>query len=465
MVRNLLSHSGTTPTFYAKLKETKKLDMTAKRKPTVQVGTRVSIWWPDDAASYEGVVVDFDVPTKTHTIHYDDGDTESLNLAEEKFEVIVPPVQQTKKLAAWAEGIQQHVAAELAQEGASETETADITELICSALADTTITNYKSKVQRFVTFCTTKGLQPLPCSRGTALRYMRDLHDSTSISTTSYNVYTAAVNSWHTDLGYQPPFNDHLVNRAQQGSESLLNTESEAVKRYWIPADAVSQVLDLALSLFASKPLRNSSQLAAEMDPTVFGRVQLLRACVFLSTQFAFFCRSDTGTSALNSHVAISSHGITLLAVKQKGKRRSKFKPVYRIPVGAIEGLDVLLRKWVQLKKTWKQNGPDETFWGIPGDTQSKFTNVQGTEWTRLALDAVGAEPPMDFKYDGHGSRSGSSTAANAIGVALTRICFMADWSIQSSAVHDYIDLSAPATEGARRFFGWLLPSLTHGTS
>ena len=154
------------------------------------------------------------------------------------------------------------------------------------------------------------------------------------------------------------------------------------------------------------------------------------------------------------------------MAVKQKGRRHEKWKPVYRIPKDAIQGLFELLTKWKAWQKKWKLAGPSESFWRLPMEgphTKSFSASKHGTAWTRLALAAVGAEPPPDFKFDGHGSRSGAATGASAVGVALPRICFMGNWSIRSAVVHDYIDPTAPATPGAFRFFGWLVPSLSNG--
>ena len=327
-------------------------------------------------------------------------------------------------------------------------------ELLSCALSDNTVTSYAQKARRFINFCKERKLTPVTASQSTVLLYMRQLHDTPTIAAENYQPYMSAVNALHLDIGCDPPVRGHLVDRARKGSLYLQNNDSIEPKRYWIPADGVSKVLDMALELLGKSSTCTPEELA------------LLRSCVFLSLQFAWFCRSDTGACASCKDVNLEA-GITLTAVSQKGRKSQRFKPVYRIPADAVPGLHAALLGWQALKQRWKLAQPSTSFWAMPGEATDpkKYGNKEGTAWARLALNAVGAAPPTDFKYDGHCSRSGAATGANSIGVTLQKICFMADWSIRSSAVHDYIDLSAPPTLGASRFFQWLVPQpLSHGT-
>ncbi|KAE8658226.1 transcription initiation factor TFIID subunit 5-like isoform X1 [Hibiscus syriacus] len=52
------------------------------------IGLKVKVWWPKDRAFYEGVIYSFDAAKKKHKVHYDDGDTEILNLKREKWKII-----------------------------------------------------------------------------------------------------------------------------------------------------------------------------------------------------------------------------------------------------------------------------------------------------------------------------------------------------------------------------------------
>ncbi|CAL5052458.1 unnamed protein product [Urochloa decumbens] len=49
------------------------------------VGHRIKVWWPLDKRFYQGVVQSYDSSKKRHTVLYDDGDVEVLNLAKEKW--------------------------------------------------------------------------------------------------------------------------------------------------------------------------------------------------------------------------------------------------------------------------------------------------------------------------------------------------------------------------------------------
>ncbi|XP_049395824.1 sister chromatid cohesion protein PDS5 homolog C-like isoform X3 [Solanum stenotomum] len=82
----------------AKTKRRRKLtirkDQDSKRRQYTKkygeeiVGTRIRVWWPLDEMFYEGAISGFDHVTKRHQIAYDDGETETLNLNKEQFEIL-----------------------------------------------------------------------------------------------------------------------------------------------------------------------------------------------------------------------------------------------------------------------------------------------------------------------------------------------------------------------------------------
>ncbi|XP_062228684.1 sister chromatid cohesion protein PDS5 homolog A-like [Phragmites australis] len=61
------------------------------------VGHRIKVWWPLDKKFYEGVVQSYDSSKKKHTVLYDDGDVEVLNLAKEKWIMIESNDSSVKK--------------------------------------------------------------------------------------------------------------------------------------------------------------------------------------------------------------------------------------------------------------------------------------------------------------------------------------------------------------------------------
>ena len=191
----------------------------SERTARVQVGARVAVYWPMDRQSYEGEVVEFDTATSTHTIQYDDGEVERLNLADEQYKIVAAPAAtKPKKQTPWARELCEYLTTLFSGSTATSEDVDQVVELICSSLADSTVQNYKGKVKRFLNFCTRRVLCPLPADQTTALLYMRDLHDDKKIQAENYQPYLSAVNSLHLDLGHPAPLVGHLVDRAKKGS-------------------------------------------------------------------------------------------------------------------------------------------------------------------------------------------------------------------------------------------------------
>ncbi|XP_062089980.1 sister chromatid cohesion protein PDS5 homolog C-like isoform X2 [Humulus lupulus] len=53
------------------------------------IGTRIKVWWPLDKTFYEGVVESYDPVKKKHQVSYVDGDRETLNLKNQRWELVV----------------------------------------------------------------------------------------------------------------------------------------------------------------------------------------------------------------------------------------------------------------------------------------------------------------------------------------------------------------------------------------
>ncbi|KAJ0254573.1 hypothetical protein HA466_0104750 [Hirschfeldia incana] len=52
------------------------------------VGERVKVWWPLDKKFYDGVIKSYSSLNKMHQVSYSDGDSEELNLKDERWEII-----------------------------------------------------------------------------------------------------------------------------------------------------------------------------------------------------------------------------------------------------------------------------------------------------------------------------------------------------------------------------------------
>lgn len=55
---------------------------------SLEVGNRVKVFWPDDNRFYEGTIVRNNSRTGTHTVEYDDGEKEVLNMEKEQYELV-----------------------------------------------------------------------------------------------------------------------------------------------------------------------------------------------------------------------------------------------------------------------------------------------------------------------------------------------------------------------------------------
>ena len=119
---------------------------------------------------------------------------------------------------------------------------------------------------------------------------------------------------------------------------------------------------------------------------------------------------------------------------------------------GAIPGLQELLGRWESLRGAV---GAAHSYFALAGE-RGQFPSSQIDAWLQLILGHLGEHPPDGETWSGHSLRKGAASGSAAIDVALFRICFMGGWSIQSSAVYDYIDATCPASAACRRFFGWL---------
>mmetsp|Transcript_11645 Transcript_11645/g.24937 ORF Transcript_11645/g.24937 Transcript_11645/m.24937 type:complete len:127 (+) Transcript_11645:147-527(+) len=54
----------------------------------ITVGTKLAVYWPEEDAYYSGIVTTRHQKHCMCTVRYDDGDTETINLAEEQFRIV-----------------------------------------------------------------------------------------------------------------------------------------------------------------------------------------------------------------------------------------------------------------------------------------------------------------------------------------------------------------------------------------
>lgn len=169
--------------------------------------TELEVFWPDDKQWFKGTIVGIDEINKTHTVHYDDGDVEKLNLLVERYRLLGQD-EKRKKTAPWAAQMATYLDRLAEVESIPPGERNEITALLSSSLSDATYRNYRGKVKGFLAFCDLKSLTPLPASASTALRYVNYLRKKGTVKATSFQPYFSAINSMHLDLRCPAPLTD-----------------------------------------------------------------------------------------------------------------------------------------------------------------------------------------------------------------------------------------------------------------
>ena len=154
----------------------------------------------------------------------------------------------------------------------------------------------------------------------------------------------------------------------------------------------------------------------------------------------------------LASDVARSAAVGTVISLRsEKGRGHHTTARSLTLPPGAVPGLEALLSAWERMRGAVA--GTD-SYWSFPGEAH--FPSSQVDSWLQEILRHLGESPPDGHTWSGHSLRKGAASGSNAIDVSLTKICWCGGWSIQSRAVHDYIDPTCPATPACWLFFGWL---------
>ena len=408
----------------------------------------MEVFWPEDQKFYSGRVVQFDRAKNTHTILYEDGEVETLDLAEERFQLPkpLPKIRGARRIAPWAAHLRIHMNNLLEDADAKDVEA--VSALMSTSLAEETYRNYDKKTKEFFKFCRLKQQCPLPASKATGMLYVLYLKEKGTVSAESFQPYFSAVNTLHVELGFEPPLVGELITRLRRGVQYSQVPDEDKSRRLWLPAKHA-----LAMLRYAEDMKISSTSSKEELE--------IFRALTYTATQFAWFSRSDTTTALRNGDIDIDD-SITLLAVSQKGRKANKWKPVYRIPKDAVPQLEKVLQKFKALKKLEKDKLAGLPFWRLPHEDhkESRMAAGLGDEFLKLSLSTLGISAPAGFSYTGHSTRSGAATESNALGVSLTTICFWGDWSSKSHTVQDYIDPSCPPSPEARVFFGWMLPHI-----
>lgn len=320
------------------------------------------------------------------------------------------------------------------------------------ALAPTTAGSYGGHVARFVRFCAAQPDRPppLPATTDTVLRWLAgDVCVGNRVQAESLQPYLSAINRVHRDMGLEEPAVGHLIQSYKSGLAHTQTSRGRQAERVYLPPPLVEQVLSWALQVDLCR-----ASVALQLE---------FRAAVAVVFTYCFFARGATGSALRARHVRRGPQGEWLITLDhEKGKAKRARARLLTVPAGSVAGLDELLDKWLGLRGACRD---DDSFYSLPFERARArarcvaFTSTQIDQWLQLILQRFGVNAPAGEKWTGHSLRKGAASGAAAIGVTLDRICHMGGWSVHSSVVHDYIDVTCPASPAAYRFFGWLLPA------
>jgi len=250
-------------------------------------------------------------------------------------------------------------------------------------------------------------------------------------------------------MGFDEPALGHLVQSYKSGLAHTQTAQGRKAERVYLPPPVVERVLSWALQV--------------ELQHAGVALLLEFRAAVAVVFTYCFFARGATGAALRAKHVTRGPLGELLITLDhEKGKAKRARARLLTVPKGSIPGLDELLDKWLVLRGTCRD---DDSFYSLPferaraGARCVAFASSQIDRWLQLCLQRFGVRAPAGETWTGHSLRKGAASGAAAIGVLLDRICHMGGWSVHSSVVHDYIDVTCPSTSAAYRFFGWLLPA------
>ena len=365
-------------------------------------------------------------------------DGEKRRLLKSKY--ALKPMEDSTKVP-WAAALE----AKYKDLAASSVEGRTAVDLLQTGLAPNTATSYDSKLAKFLFYCDSAGLSAMPASQSTVLRYIGHMAREGTVHVDNVQPYLSCINTAHVSVGLDPPAIGPSVSQARKGwRQRLRHVGPIDDKRVPLPPGVMKLILRLGNQLVRKGDYKH--------DAAAYG---LLRDVVAVITTYLFFGRSDTGFAARNDGFPdVQIHGTDLMFYMRnvKGTAVGERKKTLVYP---LEGAGK--RTLVRVLSTFLRSAPctKGDLWRLPQDGNTWNATVIDSMLTRL-LTKLNISPPEGYTYSSHSLRSGAASAAFAVGVDITRICFCGGWAVGSHAVYRYIDLTWQESADADFFFGHL---------
>eukprot|EP00873_Tetraselmis_striata_P009924 jgi/Tetstr1/430188/TSEL_020019.t1 len=325
-------------------------------------------------------------------------------------------------------------------------------DLLSSSLTAQTLKSYAGRLTQFAEFChDSENISPLEATTATVVRYVAWIGERGHIGANSLQPYLSAINTFFELHNLDPIAKDSLhLTSARRGLMLRQRRLETAPLRVPLPADVAHRFVTKA-ELIVSAPTPEYQH-----D---------FRALVASVVNFMFFDGGLTGVSCRVRDVHVDNYNITLQVYREKGRAGRRGRDDLRVlllPVAEHPRVARLMHHFIDTVRSVPLvtvASAETNFWAVtPSEQSEPWTAATMSDWLSTTVRLVGVAPPAGTSWTSHSLRKGAASAANAIGVPLSRIRYQGGWATNSDVVLDYIDPNVLPSPGARFFFGHIAP-------
>ena len=326
-------------------------------------------------------------------------------------------------------------------------------------IKQSTVASYGPQFVRFVDLCTERDLAYMSADPIAIEKWLAfDL--ATTVNAKSLKTYLRSINKAHAAAKLErPALGDRFHSLLKGIARRQYRLDPEPETSVWLPSDDLCSILDSALDQIVDISSRSS--------------VEEFRAKVAVVVDFCHCNRGDTGVNIQPGDLVLQRGSLFLRQRKLKGEENDAAResgdvsaaPVLSIPAGCVAGLADLITKWdgvrLQLRLPLTSAGqPSKVgYYRLPWEMrQAKWPQSKMNDFIKLACSACAVSAPTGFRYTYHQLRHGAATGMSSLGVPLLTAKTWGRWSVSGQTYETTYAHPAPATLGARRLFGWLLP-------
>jgi hypothetical protein len=318
------------------------------------------------------------------------------------------------------------------------------------ALAPSTVSLYTRLYTRYSAYCASNSLEPL--EESSVVCWQSSLMQS-GVRPSSVACYLTAIRKYIRDTTGQP-----LVSRTIQA----------VLRGAYQRAAASGQVVahHRPLPAAAAYALLQSAERCPDLDN--FVQLRHFRSFLLPSLGFSIFARANSIFNVAVEDLTCSPTQVLIVLTSLKGRSgTTHLRQLISIDASHCNGrlLPLLLRYLHARAALTAHLDPDwnlfrtetpsrrHALWQLPGDA-FRSASTFCTATLRAGLSAV----KLDASYTYHCVRAGAASAASVVGVPLTTIAKLGDWSVTSPTLQTSYIQVVPWSPEAHLFFGYLLP-------